>query len=77
MTYNCDIEDQELIENKNLESCSSNVNVINQLVNYDSIKSADKEKKVPDTKRKPFKIPDHISMKECNYGFYFYFLVSV
>lgn len=66
MTYYCDIEDQELIKNKNLESCSINANVINQLVNYDSIKSTEKEKKVPETKRKPFKIPDHIAMIECN-----------
>lgn len=66
MTYYCDIEDQELIKNKNLESCSTHVNVINQSVNYDPIESTEKEKKVPEPKRKPFKIPDHISMIECN-----------
>lgn len=66
MTYYCDTEDQELIKNKNIESWSINVNDINQSVNYDSIESTEKEKKVSETKRKPFKIPDHISMIECN-----------
>lgn len=66
MTYYCEIEDQELIKNKNLESCSINSNVINQKANYESIENAEKEKKVTETKRKPFKIPDHISMIECN-----------
>lgn len=61
--YYCDAEDQELIHNKNLESCMLNTNVKNQLNSYDLDTRTDNT--MPETKRKPFKIPDHISSIEC------------
>jgi len=61
--YYCEAEDQELIHNKNIESCMLNTNVENQLNSYDLDTRTDNT--TPETKRKPFKIPDHISSIEC------------
>lgn len=63
--YYCGAEDQELIYDKNLKSCMlDNINVKNQLNTYDLDMRTDNT--TPETKRKPFKIPDHISSIECN-----------
>lgn len=63
--YYCDAEYQELIHDQNLESCMlDNINAKNQLNIYDLDTRADNI--TPETKRKPFKIPDHISSIECN-----------
>lgn len=62
--FYCNTEDQELIHNKNQESCMLNMNVENQLNSHDLEMRADNI--IPETKRKPFKIPDHISSIECN-----------
>lgn len=62
--YYCDSKDQESIHSKNLELCMLNTNVKNQLNSFDLDTRADNT--MADTKRKPFKIPDHISSIECN-----------
>jgi len=61
--YYCDAEDQELIHNKNIEPCMLNTNVKNQLNSYELDTRTDNT--MTETKRKPFKIPDHISSIEC------------
>lgn len=62
MTYYCDTEDQELIRHKHLEPCP--LNAKSQSENNDLNKITGK--KMHETKRKLFTIPDHISSLECN-----------
>lgn len=73
--YYCDAEDQELIHDKNIESCMLNTNVKNQLNSYDLDMKTDNT--MPETKRKPFKIPDHISSIECKWLFILYLLCKI
>lgn len=74
--YYCDTEDQELIHNQNPESCMlDNINIKNQLNIYDLDTKADNT--TPETKRKPFKIPDHISSIECNSQYILYSLYTI
>jgi len=68
MTYNSDTKNQKIIKNKNLGSYSLNVNVKNHTTFNDL--SINSDNKMPETKRKPFKIPDHIFSIECNKLFY-------
>jgi len=62
--YYCEAENQELVHNKTLVSCMLNTNVKDQLNSYDLDTRVDHT--MTETKRKPFKIPDHISSIECN-----------
>lgn len=72
MTYYS--ETKELIENKNVGTFS--IIVKNRTFNDDLGMIVDN--KVPESKRKVFKIPDHISSIECNYlKFYFLILISI
>lgn len=64
MNYYCGTEDQEFINNKTLESSSLDINLKYDEQNNDL--KTNINKKMTGTKKKAFKIPDHISSMQCN-----------
>lgn len=64
MTYYCGAEDQEFTNNQTLESCSLDINLKYDEQNNDL--KTNINKKMTGTKKKAFKIPDHISLMQCN-----------
>lgn len=64
MPYHCDNENQQLIQNGNPGLCSLDINIEKLTKNRGSIMSNAKKNSL--TRRKPFKIPEHITLIECN-----------
>lgn len=70
MNYYCENDNQEFIKDKDFGHTTPNIN------KKEDVQECVLDNCIPESKRKSFKIPDHISVIECNLLFYFMYIIN-